>query len=154
MLFRNYYHCAGCGHHWSDVWPAQCEDDCLECGARHVSPYKSDDVAEIDRAKKIAELNDAFRKTLSGGQVLMTPGVSDLPPMVIATAVQKMAEFDEFTTDNDPHREHDFGSFELCNRKFFWKIDYYGPTCDVGSEDPADPTKTTRVLTLMLAHEY
>ena len=33
------------------------------------------------------------------------------------------AVFDQFTSDNNPHREHDYGSFEIVNRKFFWKID-------------------------------
>ena len=56
--------------------------------------------------------------------------------------------------DNDPHGEHDFGSFELCGRKLFWKIEYYDPDLQHGSEDPADPAKTMRVLTVMLAEEY
>ena len=42
--FRNYYECNRCGHHWTDVWSAQCDDDCPNCGARHMSPYKSDDL--------------------------------------------------------------------------------------------------------------
>ena len=69
-------------------------------------------------------------------------------------AIRKVATFDDFTADNDPHGEHDFGSFDLAGDKFFWKIDYYDPTLEFGSDDPADPTKTTRVLTLMLAAEY
>jgi hypothetical protein len=32
--------------------------------------------------------------------------------------------FDTFTNDNDPHRERDFGSFDLDGEKLFWKIDY------------------------------
>ncbi len=103
---------------------------------------------------RIALLNDGFRTTFSGGKVMMTPGVAELPDMVKASALCQVAAFNEFTADNDPHGEHDFGSFELVNRKFFWKIDYYDERYDFGSEDPADPTKTTRVLTLMLAHEY
>ncbi|WP_342723924.1 DUF3768 domain-containing protein [Bradyrhizobium sp. B097] len=108
-------------------------------------------MSEIETSEKIAALNDAFRKTLSGGQVLMTPGVSSLPSMVVAAVILKVTEFCDFSSNNDPHGERDFGSFELCLRKFFWKIEYYGPTCESGSEDPA---KTTRVLTLMLASEY
>ena len=65
-----------------------------------------------------------------------------------------MAKFSEFTADNDPHAEHDFGSFNLVGRKFFWKIDYYDKDLLNGSEDPGDPERTTRVLTLMLAAEY
>jgi hypothetical protein len=59
-----------------------------------------------------------------------------------------------FTKDNDLHEEHDFGSFELAGETFFWKIEYYDETCTYGSEDPCDPDKTTRVLTLMLASDY
>jgi hypothetical protein len=33
--------------------------------------------------------------------------------------------FAALTQDNDPHQEHDFGSFELAAENFFWKIDYY-----------------------------
>lgn len=103
---------------------------------------------------EIARLNDAFRQTLSGGRVMMTPGVAELPDMVKAGALLKVACFDQFTQDNDPWGEHDFGIFDLCGRTFFWKIDYYGHDFVYGSDDPADAEKTTRVLTLMLAHEY
>lgn len=65
-----------------------------------------------------------------------------------------MTTFSDFNADNDPHEEHDFGSFTLNGRKFFWKIDYYDTKMEFGSVDPADSTKTTRVLTIMLAKEY
>lgn len=41
--FRNMYKCPRCAHEWDDVWPAQCDDDCPNCGARHISPYDSED---------------------------------------------------------------------------------------------------------------
>ena len=106
------------------------------------------------KTNRIRELNDAFRRTFSGGKVVMTAGVDALPDMVKAAALQKAATFDQFNEDNDPHGEHDFGSFELCGRKFFWKIDYYDRDMQYGSEDPSDPSQTTRVLTVMLASEY
>jgi Protein of unknown function (DUF3768) len=103
---------------------------------------------------KIALLNDAFRTTFSGGRVMMTSGVYELPDCVKAEALVQVAKFSKFTADNDPHDEHDFGSFDLVGRKFFWKIDYYDKDLVNGSEDPGDPERTTRVLTLMLAGEY
>jgi DNA-directed RNA polymerase subunit RPC12/RpoP len=44
--FRNYYRCARCRRKWTDEWSATCEDDCPRCGARHMSPYKSEDAEE------------------------------------------------------------------------------------------------------------
>ena len=107
----------------------------------------------IQRAR-IRALNDAFRTTFTGGQVLLTPGVNELPSDVRAMAIRKVATFDAFTPDNDPHGEHDFGGFDLAGYKLFWKIDYYAPDLQGGAEDPADPKKTARVLTIMLAAEY
>lgn len=112
------------------------------------------DVAHEQRVGRIRELNDAFRRTFRGGKVVMTASVAALPDMVKAAALQQAADFYDFTEDNDPYGEHDFGAFELCNRKFFWKIDYYDPGLEFGSEDPADPAKTTRVLTVLLAEDY
>ena len=106
--------------------------------------------------QRIADLNDAFRKTLDPalGRTMLTAGVSALPSDVLAMALRKVTTFDAFNGDNDPHGEHDFGSFELAGHKFLFKIDCYDSTLEFGSADPADPAKTTRVLTLMLAQEY
>lgn len=84
----------------------------------------------------------------------MTSGVDELPDCVKAEALLQVAKFSEFTAGNDLHDEHDFGSFNIVGRKFLWKIYYYDKRCEFGSDDPADPEKTTRVLTLMLAAEY
>ena len=105
-------------------------------------------------AAKIRELNDRFRSTMTGGRVVMTAGVDALPSDVKAMVIRRVATFTDFNAENDPHAEHDFGSFPLGGQKFFFKLDYYDSTMTYGSEDPSDPSKTTRVLTIMLAEEY
>lgn len=103
---------------------------------------------------RIRALNDAFRTTFRGGRIVMTASVDELPNCVKAEALTQVATFKDFGDANDPHGEHDFGSFELVGRRFFWKIDYYDQKCLYGSANPADPNQTTRVLTLMLAEDY
>ena len=51
--FRNHYRCDRCGHEWSDDWTATCDDDCPLCGARHMSPYKSDDIDPPGSARPV-----------------------------------------------------------------------------------------------------
>lgn len=106
------------------------------------------------KSERIAQLNDAFRQTLRGGQVFLTAGVSDLPAEEVASLLGKVRKFDAFSEDNDPWGEHDFGSFDHHGNKIYWKIDYYDKRLEWGSEDPADPDQTIRVLTVMLAEEY
>ncbi len=105
-------------------------------------------------AQRIQDLNDAFRRSGDGGRILFTAGVSALGVAFSHQALAHVRHFDAFTPDNDPHGEHDFGSFTHQGRKLFWKIDYYDAASEFGSEDSADPSKTTRVLTIMLADEY
>jgi hypothetical protein len=105
-------------------------------------------------AEKIRELNDQLRVCGVGGQIVMTATVQARGIEFVMAALQKMRAFDAFTEDNDPHREHDFGSLEVLGEELFWKIDYYDRELEYGSEDPADPARTTRVLILMLASDY
>jgi hypothetical protein len=91
---------------------------------------------------------------------LLTPGIVELPDATRGTIISKVRTFDSFTEDNDPHGEHDFGVVytndpeSVYTKKVFWKIDYYDSKLEYGSENPADPNQTTRVLTIMLASEY
>ena len=105
-------------------------------------------------ADRIRVLNDNFRSTFVGGQVVMTQGVGELPLDIKARVIIAVRSFDQFTDDNDPHREHDFGNIEIEGERYFWKIDYYALDMNGGSENPADPETTTRVLTIMRADEY
>jgi len=108
------------------------------------------------QSQRIRELNDQLRTTFlqRHGRVLITSGVDSLDIQKKVRITAKVKSFDDFESGNDPHRQHDFGSFEIDGQTIFWKIDYYTPTLDGGSEDPADPDVTTRVLTIMLAEEY
>jgi hypothetical protein len=123
---------------------------CFAFGAREIRMSTEN----LDNVRRIRLLNDNFRTTFVGGQVVLTSGVADLAPDLQAQALLKVKSFANFNSDNDPHGEHDFGSFELGGVKYFFKLDYYTPDMQGGSEDPADSSITTRVLTIMRADEY
>lgn len=108
----------------------------------------------METKTKIARMNDLFRNTLLGGKVMLTGGITELTHYErekIITAVRTFTKFDE---GDDPYGEHDFGAVEVGGNKVFWKIDYYDKALEYGSENPADPAVTTRVLTIMKAEEY
>ena len=102
----------------------------------------------------IRTLNDEFRQTLRGGIVVFTAAVLALGDQAQAEILKTVAELDRFDPDNDPHGEHDFGTFEFEGQRLFFKIDYYDLALYWHSPNPADPEVTTRVLTVMLAEEY
>ena len=103
-------------------------------------------------ADKVRALNDAARSTLTGCRVMVTQGVAALQCMDRVLA--EVCSFSDFTADNDPFSEHDFGSVQVAGQTLFWKFDYYDLTMTMLSPDPADPSVTVRVLTIMLSHEY
>jgi hypothetical protein len=91
---------------------------------------------------------------LASDELVITRGVADYGNDFADRAVTAVRRFSNFTEDNDPYGEHDFGSFDLDAVKLFWKIDYYDRKLEYGSPDPADPAVTRRVLTILLAEEY
>ena len=106
------------------------------------------------KTETIRALNDKLRQNLSGGHAVMTPGVAALGADAVARIVQTIAVFDDFCHANDPHEEHDFGSFEADGHNIMFKIDYFDSSLAQHSPDPADPAVTQRVITIMLAEEY
>ncbi|MFL9828724.1 DUF3768 domain-containing protein [Rhodoplanes sp. SY1] len=111
-------------------------------------------LSHTPKTERIRELNDAFRRTFEGGRVMLTAGFQSLPETARREAIERVKTFDAFDPDNDPRGEHDFLDFEIEGRKLFAKIDYYDLAMIYGSEDPSDPSQTTRVMTIMLAAEY
>jgi DNA-directed RNA polymerase subunit RPC12/RpoP len=50
VIFENFYICERCDSTWTDVWSATCDDDCPHCGARHMSPFKSEELTDGEDA--------------------------------------------------------------------------------------------------------
>lgn len=107
-----------------------------------------------DRAQAIAKLNDTFRRGEGAGRLSITAGVMALGGRALIEIMAAVQAFDAFNVDNDPHGERDFATLTWRSERLFWKIDYYDRRMEHGSNDPADPSVTTRVLTIMLASEY
>ncbi len=119
------------------------------------------EVARIEQTAAIARQNDQFRAALAfgvlteiPGQILITPGVAELDPAHLALLQLTVAGFAAFTEENDPYGDHSFGAVEVCGTRVFWKIDLYDETYTYGSEEPANPERTRRVLTMLLPAEY
>jgi hypothetical protein len=124
--------------------------------------------AVLSRVELIARLNDLARRAMGIASVLVaTEGIRSLPEADQSRLRELVETFDAFTPDNDPCGERDFGAIYQgldgvwsTSRPFdvavtvFWKIDAYDRELRFGSEDPADPAVTRRVLTIMLASEY
>jgi hypothetical protein len=106
------------------------------------------------KTARIRALNDELRQNFAEGIAVMTPGIAALGAEAVARIVKTIAVFDDFCHANDPYEEHDFGSFEADGHMIYFKIDYLDQTMSMHSPDPADPSVTQRVITIMLADEY
>ena len=119
---------------------------------------------KLPKIEKIALLNDELRKKLITGELFkadskdkafITRGAS-----VFANGMNRMqflnnvALYKNFTEDNNPHGERDFGNFMYQKEKIFWKIDYKDNAMMYHSPDASDPSQTIRVLTIMKASEW
>lgn len=96
---------------------------------------------ENSSAARVAELNDGLRKNSSNpfghDMTVITHGIQAqieslqsnlLPDWFLRGEIRKIvAEFDQFSEDNNPHGERDYGSFTWRGTNCFWKIDLYDP---------------------------
>jgi len=106
-----------------------------------------------EKAKRIAELNDSFRKTFRGGLVVLTRGVEESPHR--DRILQAVREYQFHGIDgNNPYGENDFGVIVVEGERYYFKIDYYDQCLQCHSPDKADPKVTKRVMTIMKADEY
>ena len=103
---------------------------------------------------RILELNDLLRATFTGGRVVITAAVAALDEATRVKVINTARTFNNFTRHNDPRGEHDCFFYQVDGERYFAKIDYYDRSMEYGSEDPADPNVTTRVLTIGDAASY
>ena len=112
---------------------------------------------------KIRTLNDRFRQgdVTVPGEVYITQAVQALAEEGVNCSARDTAElvaivrnYGAFTSESDPHGEHDFGYFQYKGETCFWKIDTYDHALKHAAPDPTNPKLSKRVLTIMLASEY
>jgi hypothetical protein len=108
----------------------------------------------MDTTSRVRELNDEARRYLTDGEILVSCGISDLPYEEQGAILEAVRTFEDFTPQNDPYGEHDFGAFERNGRRIFWKIECCDRETHFASPDPADPAVTRRIVNVMLAEEY
>lgn len=108
----------------------------------------------LSKGDIIRAQNDRLRHTFTGGRIMLTAAVSELEPRLKARLLEAVRAYNQFDDDNDPHHEHDMAFIELDGVSYFFKVDYYDLKLEFGSEDPSDPAKTCRVLTIGLGSDY
>ena len=66
--FRNSFRCGQCHTEWHSCWSCVADDDCPACGARHITPFSSD------------ELSDLIVETEGGFKLLRSPSTAEQFP--------------------------------------------------------------------------
>jgi len=141
----------------------------------NLATMTTEETQDAIRTEAIAQQNDRFRRAICGmldheddqglsipsGRIVYTQGIDALGFVFLADVMKAVAAFSDFSEENDPNKERDFAALDVTSEgqpapvKIFWKIDYYADRkFEFGSEDPADLSKTVRVLTLLLPSEY
>ena len=103
---------------------------------------------------RIRLLNNIFRQTFIGGQVVLTLGIRSKPEKEVAEILERVRTFNAFNKNNDIYDEQDYLSFDYKGEKIIAKIDYYDKNLQYHSPDPSDSSKTTRIMTILTASEW
>jgi hypothetical protein len=107
----------------------------------------------IARKAQVRQFNDSFRAAITNDGIMLSEGVKELPIDVRAMAIRKVATFDAFSADNDPHGEHDFGGFDLAGKRFFWQLTRDNKLKPELRDDMGDATGTGQILAIRLSGE-
>lgn len=108
----------------------------------------------MNKTEMIRRLNDEARRSFKNVQVMLTLGIRMKSEKEVAEILERVRTFNDFNKNNGVYSEHDYLSFDYKGEKIIAKIDYYDQNYRFMSEDPADPTMTNRVLTIMTGSEW
>lgn len=117
-----------------------------------ITPYV---VNDSRRAFQIAVLNDYLRMTfnLNVGHAIISRSINALPKEDRDGIVQAVKDAHVFPPESDPLGHHDLGQVSHGDHEAVWRMEYYDRECRNKSEDPADLSKTYRVLRINLLQE-
>lgn len=110
-----------------------------------------------DQTTRIAELNDLCRLGLDRTAqtvitatclVALTEADGRAAEILTQAEVLRAVRHYTFAPEDGPERAH--GELILRGQTVRFTIDYYDRALEWGSENPADPSVTTRVMTIML----
>jgi Protein of unknown function (DUF3768) len=101
-----------------------------------------------ETTEQIRAAYDKLRTTGEGGSMYQTDGFASLPEADRQLAISKIRLFNDFTPENDPHGEHDFGSVKVNGVRIYFKCETHGILHMNGK------VKKQRMMTVMLADEY
>lgn len=115
-------------------------------------------MTDDEKKALIAKHNDELRingKAINGRIILVGDLMNEVDDVEKMSAViAALKGFSDFNQGNDPHGEHDYGSFEVNGELMMFKVDYYALNEEELSEHPEDPNVTVRVLSVFYAHDY
>jgi hypothetical protein len=126
------------------------QDDTGKSWLEHIMNSAADPPpAEPSRSARIRALNDRLRIHGHGGMIVVSEGIASLGISEISEIFAAIGGFDDFNPDNDPYGEHDSAIVTVCGIRVLWKIDTTDRSRRFLSPNPADPSVTVRVLTVM-----
>lgn len=107
-----------------------------------------------ERTDRIRQLNDQLRTLRGSGKIHIIGALADMGEEMQKEVLTAVATFAGFNEGDDPYGEHDFGTVTVEGEQFMFKIDYYAPDLENGSDDPADPAKTVRIMSVFHTSDY
>lgn len=102
-----------------------------------------------------------FRVILAGTLGERLRGMEDVTASlsIIRELYKRLADYDNFVPDNDPHGEHDYGCFDFTfegeDKQIMWKFEYFA-NGDLahGAENPSDLQNSYYVLSIFFSEDY